>query len=65
MKILIIGNAGCGKTFLAKKIEKNKKIPLFHLDKIWFKPGGYTKDFERTVKERNIIIENIYKKKNI
>ena len=64
MKLLIIGNAGCGKTYLSKKFKETKKLPLFHLDNIWFKPGGYSKEFERTIKERNSIIENIKSKQN-
>ena len=59
MKLLIIGNAGCGTTYLAKKISKSKKIPLFHIDDIWFKPGGYGKEFERTTQERSKIIKSI------
>jgi adenylate kinase family enzyme len=46
MKLLIIGNAGCGKTYLAKKILSQKNIPIFHIDNIWFKPGGYGTEFE-------------------
>jgi adenylate kinase family enzyme len=59
MKLLIIGNAGCGKTYLAKKISKSKNIPIFHIDNIWFKPGGYGKEFERTSLERKEMIKNI------
>ena len=39
MIILIIGNSGCGKTYLSKNIAKIKKIPLFHTDEIWYKSG--------------------------
>jgi adenylate kinase family enzyme len=59
MKLLIIGNAGCGKTYLAKKISSLKKIPIFHIDNIWFKPGGYSKEFERTSLQRKKIIKDI------
>lgn len=64
MKLLIIGNAGCGKTYLAKKISKVRKMPVFHIDDIWFKPGGYSKEFERTAQERKQIIKKIMSKKN-
>ena len=40
MKLLIIGNAGCGKTYLSKKLAKKRKIPIYHIDHLWFKPGG-------------------------
>lgn len=62
MKLLIIGNAGCGKTYLAKKLSIQKKIPIFSIDNIWFKPGGYGKEFERTSLERSKIIKHIMSK---
>lgn len=63
MKLLIIGNAGCGKTYLAKKLAKKKKIPIYHIDHLWFKPGGYSSEFERTPTERNSMIKKIMAKK--
>jgi adenylate kinase family enzyme len=59
MKVLIIGNAGCGKTYLGKKLAKKLNIPLYHIDLIWFKPGGYSKEYERSSKERVDIIKKI------
>jgi adenylate kinase family enzyme len=64
MKLLIIGNAGCGKTYLAKKLAKKKKIPIYHIDHLWFKPGGYSSEFERTKKERTAMIKKIMSEKN-
>lgn len=55
MNILIIGNAGCGKSCLGKRLSKDLNIPLFCIDFIWFKPGGYSKDHERNAKERNAV----------
>lgn len=63
MKLLIIGNAGCGKTYLAKKLEK-KNIPVYHIDHLWFKPGGYSSEFERSPKERSLMIKKIMSNKN-
>ena len=40
MKIVIIGNSGSGKTWLAEKLC-NEKIKLFHLDQFYWEPGGF------------------------
>lgn len=63
MIILIIGNAGCGKSYLGKRLSKVLNIPLFCIDSIWFKPGGYSKEHERTAKERNTVTKNIMNNK--
>jgi adenylate kinase family enzyme len=64
MIILIIGNAGCGKSYLGKRLSNDLTIPLFCIDFIWFKPGGYSKDHERTAKERSIVMKNIMTNKS-
>jgi adenylate kinase family enzyme len=64
MKILIIGNAGCGKSYLAKRLAKDLGLPLFSIDDIWFRPGGYCKDHERTAAERVAITKNIMSNKS-
>ena len=64
MIILIIGNAGCGKTYIGKKLSKNLDIPLFHIDLIWFKPGGYSKDHQRTASERDSVTKDIMSHKS-
>ncbi|MCB0319265.1 MAG: AAA family ATPase, partial [Bdellovibrionales bacterium] len=38
-RVLIIGNAGSGKTTLAKKLSLQLKIPLVSLDSLFWKPG--------------------------
>ena len=40
MKIVIIGNSGSGKTWLAEKICNNES-KLIHLDSLFWKPGGF------------------------
>ena len=35
-KILIIGNAGAGKTTFARELSKKTEIPLTHLDKLFW-----------------------------
>lgn len=65
MKLLIIGNAGCGKTYLARKLLKKLKIPIYHIDHLWFKPGGYSKEFERTSEERKTMIKEIMAQKKL
>ena len=64
MIILIIGNAGCGKSYLGKRLSKDLNIPLFCIDFIWFKPGGYSKDHERNAKERNAVTKKIMSNKS-
>lgn len=64
MIILIIGNAGCGKSYLGNKLSKDLNIPIFSIDNIWFKPGGYSKDHERTAKERGAVTKKIMANKS-
>ena len=39
-KVLVIGSPGAGKSTFAKKLAKSKRLPLFHLDLIWFHKDG-------------------------
>ncbi len=41
MKITIIGHAGSGKTWLAKRIMEKRRIPYLHLDWVWMGAGGH------------------------
>ena len=60
MKILISGNAGAGKSSLAKRIAKAHNLPLYGLDKIVWK-----KDWQRRPKEeRDKLIKEILVKKS-
>lgn len=38
-KIMIIGNAGGGKSTLAKQLSQAKNLPLYRLDSLQWKPG--------------------------
>jgi adenylate kinase family enzyme len=40
-RIVIIGNSGSGKTFLARKISASSGIPVVHLDDLFWLPGGF------------------------
>lgn len=39
-KIAIVGNAGGGKSTLAKALSEKTGLPLYSIDKLKFKPGG-------------------------
>ncbi len=41
-RILIIGNAGSGKSFLAKAIATQLALPVIDLDTIFWLDGSYT-----------------------
>lgn len=38
-RIMIIGNAGAGKSTLARALAGKLKLPLYHLDKLFWQPG--------------------------
>jgi adenylate kinase family enzyme len=58
-RIMIIGNAGSGKSTFARDLAEKLKLPLFYLDKILWLPG-WKKPEEDVVKEKveNIIAED-------
>lgn len=37
-RVLIIGSPGAGKTFLSKQLAEKLKLPLIHLDHLYYKP---------------------------
>ncbi len=43
MRMIIVGNSGSGKTWLAKKLAKVSECQMIHLDNIFWEPGGFNK----------------------
>ena len=41
MKIVIIGNSGSGKSWLASWLAANSSVPAVHLDELYWQPGGF------------------------
>lgn len=63
MKLYIIGQAGCGKTTLAKKISREKRIPHFDLDDLeWEDLGPNVCSHRRTDEEKTALLKNILEK---
>lgn len=42
-RIVIIGNSGSGKTYLAQMLSGYLHIEVIHLDKLFWEPGGFNK----------------------
>lgn len=56
-KIAIIGNSGSGKSTLAVTIAKRLSLPVFHLDKILWKPNWERTSEVEFIQKHNEIIE--------
>lgn len=56
-KIAIIGNAGSGKSFLAQKLHTIFKLPVYHLDQYFWKPGWVESDRTEYEKIHNALCD--------
>ncbi len=60
-RIVIIGNAGGGKSILAKKLSQAKNLPLYHLDILQWNPGWIATpkaEFDR--QHDNLIAQDVW-----
>ncbi|MFS0752302.1 DNA topology modulation protein [Oceanobacillus sp. 1P07AA] len=56
-KIMIVGCAGSGKSTLAKQLGNQKKIPVYHLDSIFWEPGWKPIEQNRFIDKQKEIME--------
>ncbi|MCB1108928.1 MAG: GNAT family N-acetyltransferase [Chlamydiia bacterium] len=60
MKILIFGIPGSGKTQLARKVSRALRLPIFHIDKHFFKKGWLERDHDHFLED----VKSVLKKDN-
>jgi adenylate kinase family enzyme len=54
MRAIIVGNSGSGKTWLATRLAMGSGAPVFHLDDLYWEPGGF--DRKRSAEEVDRLI---------
>ena len=68
-RILIIGNSGSGKSWLASQLSEKLSYKIIHFDKHFWEPGGFNRKRDRQVvyqeiaslaKEDNWIMEGVF-----
>ncbi|RUM06887.1 AAA family ATPase [Rhizobium chutanense] len=50
-RVLIMGNGGTGKTWLARRLGEQLRQSIIHLDDIHWEPGGYGTARDRTLRD--------------
>lgn len=55
-RVVIIGNGGSGKSYLARRLGSKFRIPVVHLDSIFWLPGGFNE--KRSAPEIDQMIED-------
>ncbi|NHJ40948.1 MAG: hypothetical protein FK731_13035 [Asgard group archaeon] len=56
-RIAIIGNSGAGKSYLAIILANELSIPVYHIDKILWKPNWVRTPEKEFIKKHNAIVE--------
>jgi adenylate kinase family enzyme len=68
-RIVIIGNSGSGKSYLAAQLGARLAVPVTHLDQLFWEPGGFTvkrpqarvlRDIERVKQNPRWIAEGVF-----
>lgn len=58
MKIILLGNAGAGKTTMARRIIGSRNIPILSLDRIAWNEGIDRKPLEASLRELHLFINS-------
>lgn len=53
-RIVIMGNGGCGKTWLARKLGDDLAHPVIHLDDLHWEPGRYGVPRDRSLRDGDV-----------
>lgn len=53
-RVVIIGNSGSGKSYLARKLGALSQVAVVHLDAIFWVPGGFSEKRPAEIVEREI-----------
>lgn len=68
-RILIFGNSGSGKTWLASKLAEGLRLPIIHFDAHFWEPGGFSRKRDKQIvfqeivdlsQDKNWIMEGVF-----